>query len=388
MNARDCLWLLFGSRAAILRAARCRQALWLALLFVFVAGLAREYDQEDLSRRPWMLLVAPAASLVVASVMFLVVFRFGARPGQQMRGADWRRFTTLFWLTGPLAWIYAVPYERMLEGPDAIMANLWSLGLVATWRVLLMVRMVSVVHGTSARLACLPVLLVADAVALLALFLLPFPIIVVMGGTGGEDAAARGVACCMLQVTLPMLPVLFVVTGVAALRLRRAGGWSQPAPFDAEVRVRPSAWWLAVAATVLLVAITVPTQLRLQRERAALLSQGMLPEGREVSASELRRLTQVNDLFNRIEAALDAGQPVLRTNDGDAFAAWTETWTETWYGGRGGGVAGHAVVRRAMRILRRSPELMAQSWSFVEHLRRIRDELPPDLAAEFGPLPR
>ena len=47
-------------------------------------------------------------------------------------------------MTAPLAWLYAIPYERFLSPVGATRANLWTLGLVAAWRVLLIIRVLVV----------------------------------------------------------------------------------------------------------------------------------------------------------------------------------------------------------------------------------------------------
>jgi hypothetical protein len=47
------------------------------LLFVLSAGLAREYDAEDLWRKPWHVLLPLAASLVGSFVLYLLVRAVG-----------------------------------------------------------------------------------------------------------------------------------------------------------------------------------------------------------------------------------------------------------------------------------------------------------------------
>lgn len=73
MSSKTLAQFLIGNREAILRAASCPSALWVGLLFVFAAGIAREYDGEDLLHEPWHLLIPLAASLVSSAVLFLLV---------------------------------------------------------------------------------------------------------------------------------------------------------------------------------------------------------------------------------------------------------------------------------------------------------------------------
>jgi hypothetical protein len=145
-------YLVFLDRQAIQDIAVCRQAVWLGLLFVLSAGFAREYDGEDLLHESRHLLLPLGASLVTSLLLFGLVWLVerGWRRGEQSFGQAYRSFLGLYWMTAPLAWLYAVPVERFLSPADAVRANLWLLGIVALWRVVLMVRVVSYVILTSA----------------------------------------------------------------------------------------------------------------------------------------------------------------------------------------------------------------------------------------------
>ena len=108
----------------------------------------------------------------------------GFAPGAQ-RGDFWpkyREFLGLYWLTAPLAWLYAVPVERFAGAADAVRANLWLLGIVSVWRIALMTRVVSVVYARSTLAAFFRVMLFADSVALAIFWLTPLPILAAMGG--------------------------------------------------------------------------------------------------------------------------------------------------------------------------------------------------------------
>jgi hypothetical protein len=49
----------------------------------------------------------------------------------------------LFWMTAPIAWLYAIPVERMFDSYRATQANIALLAIVSLWRVLLMSRVIS-----------------------------------------------------------------------------------------------------------------------------------------------------------------------------------------------------------------------------------------------------
>lgn len=199
-----------GIRSFVLAVANCRQALWLGLLFVISAGFAREYDAEDLLHDPWYVLLPIAASFVTSLILFLFVeLRFGGRTTDQdeslqagappgppgIRGkwvylSRYRSFLGLYWMTAPLAWLYAIPVERFLDAGDSARANLSLLGIVALWRVLLMSRVVSVVYRCSEMAAFFVVMLFGDSVALVVLWLTPLPVFNIMGGIHLSEAEA------------------------------------------------------------------------------------------------------------------------------------------------------------------------------------------------------
>ncbi|MFO0841704.1 MAG: hypothetical protein U0797_04780 [Gemmataceae bacterium] len=131
MNVRILLRYLLGRRDAIEAIAGNRNALWIGLLFVLSAGFAREYDGEDLWNEPGYLVIPLGASLVSSSLLFLLAYGIAAGNG----GARWGMFFPsyfaflgLFWMTAPLAWLYAVPYEHFLSPVEAMRANLVTLG--------------------------------------------------------------------------------------------------------------------------------------------------------------------------------------------------------------------------------------------------------------------
>jgi hypothetical protein len=171
---------LIGRRESILVAARDRATPLVGLLFVCAAALAREYDGEDLRRQPWHLLIPLGASLALSFLLFVIIRRW--RDTRRTFWSEYRSFLGLFWLTAPLALLYGIPYERFLSPLGAVQANLWTLAVVAAWRVALMTRVVAVFTGRSTTASFFLVMLLADAVAIAALFSVPVPTLQVMGG--------------------------------------------------------------------------------------------------------------------------------------------------------------------------------------------------------------
>jgi hypothetical protein len=164
---------------------RSRHAVWVGLLFVLSAGLAREYDGKDLLHEPWHAFLPLAASLVSSGLLFLLAYSIArwkgiARPAGFF--TQYRAFLALFWMTAPLAWLYALPHERLFDPVPAVVLNLVTLGVVSAWRVALMIWVLRAYFGYPLVSAAFLVLLFADVVVLGLMQFVPFPLIEVMGG--------------------------------------------------------------------------------------------------------------------------------------------------------------------------------------------------------------
>jgi hypothetical protein len=211
MGIRTLLYFLIGSPTAIRQVAASKQALWLGLVFVLSAGLAREYDGQDLVHEPWHLLIPLGASLISSFVLFLLCFAkvIASDPARPPFLAAYRSFLTVFWMTAPLAWLYAIPYERFLSPYGAMQANLLTLAAVAVWRVALMVRVVTTLMGYGTLAALSLVMLFGDGVALFAISFVPKPIIAIMGGIQLTpiEGLILTTTCCVAQLGGLTLPV-------------------------------------------------------------------------------------------------------------------------------------------------------------------------------------
>lgn len=178
------LWYLLGGREAIRSIAATPGALWLGLAFVFTAGLAREYDGEYLPAEPWHLLIPLGASLgtsfLLYNLLWVVTIRWGRSWVPYWK--TYRMFLSLYWMTAPLAWLYAIPVERLLTEVGATKANLNLLLIVSVWRVLLITRASCVLLREHWGRVLFPVLLFADSVALFLTQYVDVPLIAIMGG--------------------------------------------------------------------------------------------------------------------------------------------------------------------------------------------------------------
>ena len=384
MGIHTLLRYLFGDRRAIEQIASTRGALWVGLAFVFSAALARDYDGEYLPARPWLLIVPAVASLLVAALLFLPFYLAQPhRPAEDAtRGlrAAFRSFLTLFWMTAPLAWLYAIPYERFLSAVDATRANLWTLALVATWRVVLITRAIGVLTSAPASAVFVVVVLVADVVLQASLALVPLPIIEFMGGVrmSESDQFIASVSFSARVLGTLALPVLLIGAAFALGGVRRRIHWSSGT--STSHRVSRSVAALAVVSVLVWLPLLPVTQ------RA--------PRARHQVEQAMRR----GDL-NRAIALMSARQPqdfpphwdppprlgyvgaqraliavLERLADGPAVAPWVrKTYADKFeYSYLSGGglrwVFDEDDWRRIDRLLTRLPE--ADGW-----MRRYGDEI-------------
>ncbi len=259
---------LVGRRRAILEVVSDRAALGVAALLVLSAALARNYDRSSLLDQPWRLLGPFAASMAISGVLFLVVYGFARMKGMESPGIGraYLAFLALYWMMAPMAWLYGIPYERFQEPMAAIDSNLWTLALVSIWRVALMTRVVSVIFGLRVRVALALVMLVADVMALVTLYLVPLPVVNLMGGIPEQQEVAWAalLASLLCWVTLP---IWIVLTLIAAFSHRNNPEWRVPEPSNSNGGRRAvlACAMVASAAWGVLLPFTQPEQILAHR---------------------------------------------------------------------------------------------------------------------------
>lgn len=258
---------LLGKREAIEQVAASKAALWASLVFVLSAGLAREYDGEYLLAEPWHFLRPIGASLASGTVLFLLVHpwvRANIKPEQHSvsLGVAYRQFMTCFWMTAPLAWLYAIPYERFMLPADAVLVNLWTLALVAVWRVILITRVASVLYQTTFTPMFFIVMLFADALAWAVVTYIPAPVMDFMGGVQHtERDAILASATFNIQILSFVSAPIWIIGALIAMNSARRVAITLP-----NSALRPNRSWLTIAAASLL--IWIPPLLIAQPEQA------------------------------------------------------------------------------------------------------------------------
>ena len=273
MKIQTLVRFLFGDRDAILRISNSRYALPLGLLLVLSAGFAREYDGEDLRSEPWHLLIPLSASLALSFILYSLIE--GIARCQRKRNLFWRGygiFLSLFWMTAPLAWLYAIPVERFLSAADSARANLWLLGIVSVWRVTLITRVISVLYRTHWFATFFVVMLFGDSLMWIVLEMTPLPILSIMGGirlTESErillDTATMLRVLCILSAPAWLIGTFFIYVR----RPREPLAWERDA-VNAESRlsVAKPLWALSSVALLVWAAILPMTQPQQANRRA------------------------------------------------------------------------------------------------------------------------
>lgn len=257
--------ILIGRRDAILTLAATRWSLLVGVLLVLTASLARNYDGAWIPGEPTVLLHGLAASTGNAFLLYALVFLV---VPQTARPAFWRGyicFLGVFWMTAPMGWLYAIPYERWLSPVEAVNANLYTLAFVSVWRVALITRVLCVLFGVPWWRMIWFVMLFADVVFFAAAMLMPTPVIDFMGGLrqSPQEQAIAGISLMVRVFTVLSAPVWFI--GALAATRNLQGKWASDPALAAGARPTISAWLFlsaAVAGNIALLVWAQPEQHR------------------------------------------------------------------------------------------------------------------------------
>lgn len=259
---------LVGDDQAIRSVASARAATWLAFSWVLLAGLFREYDQEDLLRAPWVLFIPLVASTGLALLLYGVLLwttNAGQVPREQR--VSLRAFLTCFWLTAPLAAIYALPVEQWGNELEATRWNLWFLLIVSIWRVLLISRIVSVLYPVSFWQAFFPVMFLADSVVIIAMTQIRLPLLQIMGGIQLTDAERliNDVRVSLIFLGILTWPIWLLAAGFVNRASKRLSPLLHPHIIPQQGVVANTAWGGILVCLVVMCLATSQTQPLRQR---------------------------------------------------------------------------------------------------------------------------
>lgn len=296
LSLRSIIHFLGFQSAAILQVAANRHATWVGLLFVLSAGFAREYDGEYLLAEPWHVAVPLVASvigcLLLTSLVWLLAWR---RQIREIRFAEtFRCFLNLYWMTAPLAWVYAIPVERLLPPASATTCNLVFLGIVATWRVALMIRCVGVLYGANVFAAMAPVLLFSTSVAWVALRLVPSPVFMIMGGVRlSESEQIISATRLLLEAGCLLTTPVWLLCYLVLLASRERWRWSLAEISTVPQGAARGVWFLVLASLLVWLPVLPVTQ---AEQRLRWRFETLLRGEKVAEACELARSCQRTDL--------------------------------------------------------------------------------------------
>jgi len=151
VNLRTIASFQLGKRHAIEAVAENRASFVTGLILALLTAIPRNYDQTYILESPFWLFGPLLFSFFSGYFLFWMLYsgfirRHLEAPETVSRVAQRRSFMSLFWMTAPVAWLYAIPVERFLNSYQAGAANLALLFIVSLWRILLMARIVAVLQ--------------------------------------------------------------------------------------------------------------------------------------------------------------------------------------------------------------------------------------------------
>jgi len=231
MTVSDILRFQFGDRRAIEKVASSRAAFFTGIGLVLITTIPRNYDQIWIGEWPLRWAFGSLVfSLVSGTLLFIIAYwmgtSFAIQRCKSRRASvhhEWVSFMGLFWMTAPLAWVYAIPVERMVYPLTAVHWNAILLGGVALWRVLLMARILAVTCQWNFGRALLWVGLAASMEVMLVTIMSSVMAMNVAASMGGmrnspEEEAIRGVAGIAFSISACGL----LVSGLGVI----ANGWA------------------------------------------------------------------------------------------------------------------------------------------------------------------
>jgi hypothetical protein len=191
----------------------------------WLAGIGRYWDNP----RAELWQIAGLGSLAyvfsLALVLWLLILPLRARRW------SYRNVLLFVCLTSPPALLYAIPVERFMSGEAALAANAWFLGIVASWRVALLLVFLKRDAGLrawEAIVACLlPLALIVVSLALLNLEHVVFNL---MSGIRAEDRSVND-AAYLVVLTLSYFSFLaspLLAIAYLWLVFRRRQGLARP----------------------------------------------------------------------------------------------------------------------------------------------------------------
>lgn len=197
---------------------------WFAfvLLVTWLAGIGRYWDHP--SAEYWQYLGVGSIAYIVCLSLLLYLVVLPLRP------SNWTYHGVLIFvgLTSLPALLYAIPVERFVDLKAAQLANAWFLGVVAVWRIALLIRYLI----ASAKLhwfivVAVSVLLLSGIVVVLTLLNLEHVVFDLMAGIREDDASPNDSAYLVVLglafLSLWAFPIALILYLGAVVHRQRSG---------------------------------------------------------------------------------------------------------------------------------------------------------------------
>jgi hypothetical protein len=180
------------------------------LLFTWLAGIGRYWDNPRAEL--WQFVGLGSVAYVFVLALFIWVLLAPLRP----KNWSYRNVLLFLTLTAPPAVLYAIPVEKFMTLENARTANVWFLGLIAAWRVALLVMFLRRTGGLSRAATAVATLLpITIIVFVLALLNLEHVVFSLMGGIRPEQQTsndtAYGVVFVLAMYSFLAAPVLAII---------------------------------------------------------------------------------------------------------------------------------------------------------------------------------
>jgi hypothetical protein len=185
----------------------------LGLVCAWLVGIGRYWDNPRVS----LLQHLGVGSVIYVFALALLLYLIGL----PLRPKDWTYFRvcTFVALVSPPAVLYAIPVERVFDLDTANSINVWFLGIVAAWRVALLVfylrRSGALEWPTVITVTLLPLTLIVVTLTMLNLEKVVFDFMGGMRDTSGNDEAYGVLFLLSMLSVLLFIPTLLMYTFLA-----------------------------------------------------------------------------------------------------------------------------------------------------------------------------
>lgn len=273
ISIKDCFLFLIGNEAAIKKLAKSKNSIYLGAFFVFIAGIAREYDQEYIPLNGILFLVPFLASFVMCLILYIFSLPYYRKKVNPDGLGSFKTYLSVFWLTAPLAWLYALPVEAWFTPLTALKINLSLLGIVAFWRVWLFTRAMKIL--TEVNLLAL-ILTVACPVIFFVSFFQNLNIVGIMSG-GAKTEAQEFLTGVTGLVTMLSFIVFIPSVIIACIESTRVKNFTSLEK-DEKMPISKSLIVFNFVTLLFFVAILLPSQSKLKKhfELVDLINQGKI----------------------------------------------------------------------------------------------------------------